>query len=189
MYSLYIISLKTHLSISILRDKWEYVHPYYLNRLIDFVHFLKMSIEGAVTEHGAIENAPVLFQKLAAATRIRIVFLFSYLLCVNIAPSKKPAQRGGLEEIREIKEVSPSSRAHPTVHRTVGFRCSNLLCVNTIPIKKPPRWGGFLIGGLEEIRTPDPHNANVVRSQLRYKPICLNYRFAAGKSQALSFLF
>ena len=25
-------------------------------------------------------------------------------------------------------------------------------------------------GGLEEIRTPDPHNANVVRSQLRYKP-------------------
>ena len=31
--------------------------------------------------------------------------------------------------------------------------------------------GGFLIGGLEEIRTPDPHNANVVRSQLRYKPV------------------
>ena len=26
-------------------------------------------------------------------------------------------------------------------------------------------------GGLEEIRTPDPHNANVVRSQLRYKPV------------------
>ena len=32
--------------------------------------------------------------------------------------------------------------------------------------------GGVLFGGLEEIRTPDPHNANVVRSQLRYKPIC-----------------
>ena len=28
-----------------------------------------------------------------------------------------------------------------------------------------------IFGGLEEIRTPDPHNANVVRSQLRYKPI------------------
>ena len=28
----------------------------------------------------------------------------------------------------------------------------------------------LFIGGLEEIRTPDPHNANVVRSQLRYKP-------------------
>ena len=27
------------------------------------------------------------------------------------------------------------------------------------------------LGGLEEIRTPDPHNANVVRSQLRYKPV------------------
>ena len=25
-------------------------------------------------------------------------------------------------------------------------------------------------GGLEGIRTLDPHNANVVRSQLRYKP-------------------
>ena len=29
----------------------------------------------------------------------------------------------------------------------------------------------FLFGGPEEIRTPDPHNANVVRSQLRYKPV------------------
>ena len=29
----------------------------------------------------------------------------------------------------------------------------------------------LFIGGLEEIRTPDPHNANVVRSQLRYKPV------------------
>ena len=28
-----------------------------------------------------------------------------------------------------------------------------------------------MFGGLEEIRTPDPHNANVVRSQLRYKPV------------------
>ena len=27
-----------------------------------------------------------------------------------------------------------------------------------------------LIGGLEEIRTPDPRNANAMRSQLRYKP-------------------
>ncbi len=26
------------------------------------------------------------------------------------------------------------------------------------------------LGGLEGIRTLDPHNANVVRSQLRYKP-------------------
>ena len=31
----------------------------------------------------------------------------------------------------------------------------------------------LFIGGLEEIRTPDPHNANVVRSQLRYRPIHL----------------
>ena len=30
-----------------------------------------------------------------------------------------------------------------------------------------------LNGGPEEIRTLDPYNANVVRSQLRYRPICL----------------
>ena len=33
---------------------------------------------------------------------------------------------------------------------------------------------GFPFGGLEGIRTLDPHNANVVRSQLRYKPIYSN---------------
>ena len=43
--------------------------------------------------------------------------------------------------------------------------------VNAIPIKKPPHRDGFLIGGPEEIRTPDPYNANVMRSQLRYRPI------------------
>ena len=31
----------------------------------------------------------------------------------------------------------------------------------------------FFFGGPEEIRTLDPHNANVVRSQLRYRPIGL----------------
>ena len=30
-------------------------------------------------------------------------------------------------------------------------------------------------GGLEGIRTLDPYNANVVRSQLRYKPVWENY--------------
>ena len=33
----------------------------------------------------------------------------------------------------------------------------------------------FFFGGPEEIRTPDPHNANVVRSQLRYKPVLVLY--------------
>lgn len=36
---------------------------------------------------------------------------------------------------------------------------------------KNTEFGFALFGGLEEIRTPDPHNANVVRSQLRYKPV------------------
>ena len=40
----------------------------------------------------------------------------------------------------------------------------------------PRRWnlqrlGKLFPGGLEGIRTLDPHNANVVRSQLSYKPI------------------
>ena len=67
--------------------------------------------------------------------------------------------------------LPPSSRRQSTVHRTVEFNGSNLLCVNTIPIRNTTLRVVFLIGGLEEIRTPDPHNANVVRSQLRYKPI------------------
>ena len=33
----------------------------------------------------------------------------------------------------------------------------------------------LFFGGLEGSRTPDPHNANVVRSQLRYKPVWENY--------------
>ena len=37
--------------------------------------------------------------------------------------------------------------------------------------KYPPSWVDIFIGGLEGIRTLDPHNANVVRSQLRYKPV------------------
>ena len=33
--------------------------------------------------------------------------------------------------------------------------------------------GGLFFGGLEEIRTPDPRNANAMRSQLRYEPLFL----------------
>ena len=39
------------------------------------------------------------------------------------------------------------------------------------PMKKPRQMSWFFIGGPEEIRTPDPYNANVVRSQLRYRPV------------------
>ena len=41
----------------------------------------------------------------------------------------------------------------------------------SISKKKDTQKRVLLFGGLEEIRTPDPHNANVVRSQLRYKPV------------------
>ena len=48
---------------------------------------------------------------------------------------------------------------------------SNPLFANTIPTKNATQTGGIFDGGLEGIRTLDPHNANVVRSQLRYKPM------------------
>ena len=56
-----------------------------------------------------------------------------------------------------------------TVHRTVSFKRSNLCS----PSKKEPYPVGawFFFGGLEEIRTPDPRNANAMRSQLRYEPL------------------
>ena len=38
------------------------------------------------------------------------------------------------------------------------------------PNKNTTRWVVILFGGPEEIRTPDPYNANVMRSQLRYRP-------------------
>ena len=46
-----------------------------------------------------------------------------------------------------------------------------IICVPKSTNKKSIQTGGLFIGGLEGIRTLDPHNANVVRSQLRYKPI------------------
>ena len=40
--------------------------------------------------------------------------------------------------------------------------------------------GGDSSGGPEEIRTPDPYNANVMRSQLRYRPKYLRQNVAAS---------
>ena len=45
-------------------------------------------------------------------------------------------------------------------------------------------------GGLEGIRTLDPHNANVVRSQLRYKPVQKGlYRLKKKLSRATKMKF
>ena len=41
------------------------------------------------------------------------------------------------------------------------------------PLRTTEKWVRIFYGGLEEIRTPDPYNANVVRSQLRYEPVTL----------------
>ena len=75
---------------------------------------------------------------------------------------------GGPEEIRFTMVCIPSSRNAATVHWTVALNCSNLLAEEK---RDTPRWVYLFFGGPEEIRTPDPYNANVMRSQLRYRPI------------------
>ena len=44
-----------------------------------------------------------------------------------------------------------------------------------------PHWGICSLGGPEEIRTPDPYNANVMRSQLRYRPVSFVYVLAVRR--------
>ena len=68
-------------------------------------------------------------------------------------------------------EPTPSSRRRSTPHWGDEFDCSNL---PGIEVRGPPKWVYLFIGGPEEIRTPDPYNANVMRSQLRYGPISLS---------------
>ena len=53
----------------------------------------------------------------------------------------------------------------------VEFVSCDTLCLDVVPIKKYRLKAVLFLGGLEGIRTLDPHNANVVRSQLRYKPV------------------
>lgn len=60
------------------------------------------------------------------------------------------------------KEQTPSSRRLATVHRTVAFTFSNLPGQQ----KKSTPLGVLFFGGPEEIRTPDPYNANVMRYQV-----------------------
>ena len=63
----------------------------------------------------------------------------------------------------------PSSRNAATVHWTVALNCSNLLSNHKKYHTTKVVW--YFFGGPEEIRTPDPYNANVMRSQLRYGPV------------------
>ena len=58
-------------------------------------------------------------------------------------------------------------RAPGTFPRALGFESH----VSYAEIQRPAHRADLCIsGGLEGIRTLDPHNANVVRSQLRYEP-------------------
>ena len=58
-------------------------------------------------------------------------------------------------------ELPPSSRRQSSPHWGDDFDCSNL---PGIELRGTPKWVYLLIGGPEEIRTPDPYNANVMRS-------------------------
>ena len=53
--------------------------------------------------------------------------------------------------------------AQPTSFAEGKHHSKNHIC--------PKRQMWFFVGGPEEIRTPDPYNANVMRSQLRYRPM------------------
>lgn len=65
-------------------------------------------------------------------------------------------------------ELPPSSRRQSSPHWGDEFDCSNLLSKKK---RDTPGWMCLFFGGPEEIRTPDPYNANVMRSQLRYGPV------------------
>ncbi len=47
--------------------------------------------------------------------------------------------------------------------------------------------GGFPFGGPDRIRTDDPHNANVMRSQLRYRPKSATFREKKLRKQVFNF--
>ena len=75
----------------------------------------------------------------------RFVYIFSFGENSGVAPSSRPEQRS-------------TGALHLTIR------------ISRIPRKSPPRRGGLFLGGPEGIRTLDPYNANVMRSQLRYRP-------------------
>ena len=87
--------------------------------------------------------------------KARTTFVVLAFQCVKEPRFSLPENRGSLTH-------------WATVHWTVALNCSNL------PGKQKEthhKCGVFLFGGPEEIRTPDPYNANVMRSQLRYGPV------------------
>ena len=78
---------------------------------------------------------------------------------------------GGPKEIRSIA-VWPGPYPASNSPSDCCILIIRISSVNTIPTKKPPLSEWLFVGGPEEIRTPDPYNANVMRSQLRYGPVC-----------------
>ena len=81
---------------------------------------------------------------------------------------------GGPEEIRcpgARHRVRSCQRRAADKQQSTGLLHLHLR-ISLRVIKKEARPEGVsAVGGPEEIRTPDPYNANVMRSQLRYGPM------------------
>ena len=69
---------------------------------------------------------------------------------------------------RGVAAVQPAASNSPPDCCIWNFESPS---VNAVPKKKAPWRVLSFFGGPEEIRTPDPYNANVMRSQLRYRPV------------------
>ena len=101
----------------------------------------------------------------------------SQIVSASSNPPHTPCQHSGISERLKIAYSYPFSRyLNKKICTCIG--CLAMLMFpflnNFLHESKNAtlRWH-FLIGGPEEIRTPDPYNANVMRSQLRYRPISL----------------
>ena len=100
----------------------------------------------------------------------------SRILFSNLPPTKiNPHPLGGMwYGPEEIRLHFPDGKIKERIRRAEsgGARPRRILLFES----RPPRRNTtqrvvFLLGGPEEIRTPDPYNANVMRSQLRYRPM------------------
>ena len=92
------------------------------------------------------------------------MFVFQYIF-----PSRKRSP-SRLAKIMVPLRPAAAGNAHP--------RCILIFESPQVHQKRGHPVGDLFFGGLEGIRTLAPHNANVVRSQLRYKPICRGFNAA-----------
>ena len=99
------------------------------------------------------------------------------LYCFIGAPPTADFFFGGPEEIRCTVELPPS---RPAASIAPPEQCILFFEFPRYQKRSPPT-ADFFFGGPEEIRTPDPYNANVMRSQLRYGPMGMQRLYSLPK--------